>query len=114
MIGLYIAFAIPIYLRLRQGDRFEHGAWSLGRHYRWIGMLALAWIIVVCILFLMPVSPKGIPGNLNFTWEAVNYRAAAEDRAIHPTVLRSIAPTPADPPSGHTRPGMASIHSIGR
>lgn len=42
------------------------------------------------------------------------YRAAAEDLAIHPTVLRSIAPTPADPPSGHSRPGMASIHSIGR
>jgi amino acid transporter len=34
VIGLYIAFAIPIYLRLRQGDRFEHGAGSLDRHYR--------------------------------------------------------------------------------
>lgn len=73
VIGLYIAFAIPIHLRLRQGDRFERGAWSLGRWHRWIGVPALLWIIVVCILFLMPVSPKGIPGNADFTWELVNY-----------------------------------------
>ena len=25
VIGLYIAFAIPIYLRIRAGSRFEHG-----------------------------------------------------------------------------------------
>ncbi|MGH3888442.1 MAG: amino acid permease [Pseudonocardiaceae bacterium] len=73
VIGLYIAFAIPIYLRLRQGDRFEAGSWSLGKHYRWIGIIAVAWITLVCILFLMPVSPKGIPGNPDFTWEVVNY-----------------------------------------
>ncbi len=73
VIGLYIAFAIPIYLRLRQGDRFEHGAWSLGGHYRWIGVLAVAWIILVCILFLMPIAPTGIPGNADFNWSVVNY-----------------------------------------
>jgi len=73
VIGLYIAFAIPIYLRLRQGEAFEHGAWTLGKHYRWIGTLAVLWIIIVCILFLMPVSPKGIPGNAEFTWDVVNY-----------------------------------------
>jgi hypothetical protein len=49
----------------------------------------LAWIIVVCILFLMPVSPEGIPGNPNFTWEVVNYAplrfaAAAVDQAVLP------------------------------
>ena len=36
VIGLYIAFVLPVFLRLRLGDRFEHGAWSLGRHYKWI------------------------------------------------------------------------------
>ena len=36
VIGLYIAFILPVFLRLRLGDRFEHGAWSLGRHYKWI------------------------------------------------------------------------------
>ena len=62
VIGLYIAFALPIFLRIRVGERFECGAWNLGRHYRWIAPLAVAWIAVICVLFLLPVSPKGIPG----------------------------------------------------
>lgn len=73
VIGLYIAFALPIILRIRAGDRFERGAWSLGRHYRWIGSLAVAWIALVCVLFLLPVSPEGIPGAAEFDWNVVNY-----------------------------------------
>jgi len=73
VIGLYIAFALPIILRLRAGDRFEHGAWSLGKHYKWIGPLAVGWIAIVCLLFLLPVSPKGIPGSDEFDWAVVNY-----------------------------------------
>ena len=73
VIGLYIAFGLPIYLRLRQGDRFERGAWSLGGHYRWIDVVALAWIAFICILFLMPVTPAGIPWNDDFDWNVVNY-----------------------------------------
>ena len=44
VIGLYIAFALPIILRIRAGERFERGAWSLGKHYKWISPLAVAWI----------------------------------------------------------------------
>ena len=28
VIGLYIAYVIPIYLRWRQGDEFEAGPWT--------------------------------------------------------------------------------------
>jgi len=73
VIGLYIAFGLPILLRLRQGDRFEKGAWSLGPHYRWIDTLALIWIAFICILFLMPVTPTGIPFKEGFDWNVVNY-----------------------------------------
>ena len=73
VIGLYIAFALPIILRIKAGDKFEHGAWSLGKHYKWVSRIAVAWIGVVCMLFLMPISPNGIPGAEGFTWEAVNY-----------------------------------------
>jgi amino acid transporter len=73
VIGLYIAFALPIILRIRAGDRFERGAWSLGRHYKWIAPLSVAWIAVVCVLFLLPVSPNGIPGAAEFDWAVVNY-----------------------------------------
>ena len=73
MIGLYIAFALPIILRIRAGDRFEHGAWSLGKHYKWISPLAVAWIAFICVLVPAPVSPNGIPGAEEFDWEVVNY-----------------------------------------
>jgi amino acid transporter len=73
VIGLYIAFALPVILRIRAGKRFEHGAWSLGKHYKWISPIAVAWMAFVCVLFLLPVSPNGIPGAAEFDWEVVNY-----------------------------------------
>jgi amino acid transporter len=73
VIGLYIAFALPIILRIKAGDKFEPGAWSLGKHYKWVSRIAVIWIGLVCVLFLLPISPKGIPGAEDFTWEAVNY-----------------------------------------
>ena len=33
VIGLYLAFLIPIYLRLRMGDKFRPGPWTLGKKY---------------------------------------------------------------------------------
>ncbi len=41
VIGLYLAFLIPIYLRLRMGDRFEPGPWTLGRKYKVLGWIAV-------------------------------------------------------------------------
>lgn len=41
------------------------------------------------------------------------YRSAAEDLAIHPTVLRSIAPTPAEPSNKLSNSAGASVHHIG-
>jgi hypothetical protein len=73
VIGLYIAFALPIILRIKAGDRFEPGAWSLGKHYKWVSWIAVIWIGLVCVLFLMPISPNGIPGAEEFAWESVNY-----------------------------------------
>jgi len=73
VIGLYIAFALPIILRIRAGAGFEGGAWSLGHHYKWIAPLAVAWIALVTVLFLMPVSPNGVPGAAEFDWNVVNY-----------------------------------------
>jgi amino acid transporter len=73
VIGLYISFALPIVLRIRAGARFEAGAWSLGRHYRWISTLAVVWVGIICVLFLLPVSPDGVPGAAGFDWNVVNY-----------------------------------------
>jgi amino acid transporter len=73
VIGLYIAFGIPIYLRWRAGDRFEVGVWTLGKHYKWIDPVAILWIILISILFLAPSVPQGIPWNSSFDWNLVNY-----------------------------------------
>ena len=41
VIGLYIAYAIPIYLRWRMGDAFVAGPWTLGNRYRWMCPVAV-------------------------------------------------------------------------
>lgn len=76
-IGLYIAYAIPIYLRLRMGDAWEPGEWTLGRHYRWIGIVACLWVVFIALLFMAPLSPAGVPWNSSFTWLAFNYAPIA-------------------------------------
>lgn len=73
VIGLYIAYGVPVYLRWRAGDSFQPGAWSLGRHYKWINPIAVAWIILIVILFLMPTAPAAIPWRTGFAWSFVNY-----------------------------------------
>jgi len=73
VIGLYIAFMLPIFLRLRAGERFERSAWHLGNHYKWIDVLAILWIIFICVVFLLPFAHGGVPWNDDFDWNLVNY-----------------------------------------
>jgi hypothetical protein len=73
VIGLYIAFVLPIILRLRAGESFERGAWHLGKHYKWIDSLAILWIFFICLVFLLPAYQGGIPFKSNFDWLLFNY-----------------------------------------
>jgi hypothetical protein len=73
VIGLYIAFILPVILRFRMGDRFEPGAWTLGKHYKWIDPIAIVWVFIISILFLGPVAPTGIPWKDGFDWDVANY-----------------------------------------
>ena len=73
VIGLYIAFVLPIILRLRAGDKFERGAWHLGRHYKWIDWIAILWIFFICLVFLLPTYNGGVPFKSNFDWLLFNY-----------------------------------------
>jgi amino acid transporter len=72
-VGLYLAYIIPVYLRLRQGDRFETGPWSLGKHYRWINIGAIAFVVLVVYALDIPTTPQGVPWNNGFKWSALNY-----------------------------------------
>src|SRR5215831_17289102 len=73
VIGLYIAFVLPVFLRLRLGDRFQRGAWSLGRHYKWIDVIALGWVAVIAVLFSLPLYHDGLPWVDSFSWSLTNY-----------------------------------------
>jgi len=71
VIGLYIAYVVPTFLRLRQGANFKRGPWHLGRWSAPIGIIAVIWVIFITILFMLPtVSPIGW-GNFNYTVVAV-------------------------------------------
>jgi len=76
-IGLYIAYVIPIYLRLREGDAWEPGEWNLGRWYRPVGVIAVVWVAFISVLFILPTVPDGIPFKHGFTWLDVNYAIIA-------------------------------------
>ena len=54
VIGLYIAYIIPVFLRLRQGDSFQRGPWHLGRWTYIIGWTAVTWVVFISIYFLLP------------------------------------------------------------
>jgi amino acid transporter len=77
VIGLYLAFLIPIALRLRMGDRFQPGPWTLGSKYKVLGWISVIEISVISLYFIMPLSPAGVPGNSDFSWTAVNYAPIA-------------------------------------
>lgn len=73
VIGLYLAFLIPIYLRWKMGDKFVGGQWTLGSKYKWMNLVAVAEIAIISVYFILPFTPTGVPGNKDFTWTSVNY-----------------------------------------
>ncbi|WP_309236773.1 amino acid permease [Micromonospora sp. S-DT3-3-22] len=77
VIGLYLSFVIPIALRLRLGDRFEPGPWTLGRKYKLLGWIAVVEIVIISVYFVLPIVPAGVPGDPEFSWSAVNYAPLA-------------------------------------
>ena len=73
VIGLYIAYTIPIFLRWRKGNDFVPGPWTLGNKYKWVNPIAFTWVALCVIIFCLPFSPAGVYFKTGFTWSAVNY-----------------------------------------
>ncbi len=72
-IGLYIAYILPVFLRWRLGDSFQPGVWNLGKHYRWINLIAIVWVVLCVIIFCLPGSPGAVPWHKGFSWSDFNY-----------------------------------------
>ncbi|WP_265568926.1 amino acid permease [Streptomyces hygroscopicus] len=71
VIGLYIAYVLPVFLRLLQGDRFERGPWHLGRWSKPVGVVAVAWTLIITVLFMLPTTSPVTAKTFNYTPVAV-------------------------------------------
>src|SRR5260370_34691281 len=65
-IGLYIAYAIPIFLRQFSTD-FKRGPWHLGAWSRPIGWIAVIWVVFISVLFMLPAATPITASNFNYT-----------------------------------------------
>ncbi len=76
VIGLYIAYVLPTFLRLRRGESFQRGPWHLGRWSYLIGWTAVVWVGLITILFMLPqFGPLTSGGTLNLN--TFNYAVIA-------------------------------------
>jgi predicted neutral ceramidase superfamily lipid hydrolase len=74
VIGLYIAYGIPVLLRLLAGERFQRGPWHLGQWSYIVGWIAVIWIAFITILFVLP---QAAPGNTLATFNFAPVAVAA-------------------------------------
>jgi amino acid transporter len=76
-VGLYIAYVIPVYLRLRAGDNFKPGPWTLGSRYKIVNSIAIFFVVLVVFALDLPYTPAGLPWNDDFDTSLVNYTPLA-------------------------------------
>ncbi|MFJ4670593.1 amino acid permease [Kitasatospora purpeofusca] len=110
VIGLYISYVIPVYLRLRQGEDFDPGPWNLGRWSRPIGILAVGWTAVITVLFMLPTASPITAESFNYTPVAVAVVVGFAGvwwlvSARHWFTGPQVHPLPAGTDAGDTPPG---------
>ena len=75
VIGLYVAYLIPVFLRRINPSAFVPGPWKLGKWGPFIGWVAIIWVAFICILFSLPQYTASAAGSsllaFNFTPIAV-------------------------------------------
>ncbi|XXG42852.1 hypothetical protein AAC387_Pa01g3026 [Persea americana] len=71
-IGLYIAYALPIILRVTLARKsFSPGPFNLGRFGVLVGWIAVLWVATITVLFSLPVEYPVTKDTLNYTPVAV-------------------------------------------
>ncbi|XP_039019572.1 amino-acid permease BAT1-like [Hibiscus syriacus] len=71
-IGLYIAYALPIFLRVSLARKsFVPGPFNLGRYGVVVGWIAVLWVVTISVLFSLPVAYPVTSETLNYTPVAV-------------------------------------------
>jgi amino acid transporter len=67
VIGLYVAYVAPVFLRVRAGKKFKPGPWTLGRWGPVIGSIATIWVVFIFILFMLPQALPITVSTFNYT-----------------------------------------------
>nr|GMD26657.1 amino-acid permease BAT1 homolog isoform X2 [Ipomoea batatas] len=71
-IGLYIAYALPSFLRVTLARKsFVPGPFNLGRYGVVVGWISVLWVATISVLFSLPVAYPITHKNLNYTPVAV-------------------------------------------
>jgi len=70
VIGLYIAYVTPVFLR-RVNPDFERGPWHLGRWSAAIGWIAVVWVVFIVVLFMLPQYAPGSFGDATFNYAPI-------------------------------------------
>jgi hypothetical protein len=66
VIGLYVSYATPIFLRITSGRRrLARGPFSLGRWYLPIGAIAVSWVTFIVVVLLFPASSSVEPATMS-------------------------------------------------
>jgi amino acid transporter len=73
VIGLYIAYLTPVFLRRINGQAFVPGPFVLNKTWgAVIGWIAIVWVVFICIMFMLPsYSPYNTVKTFNYTPIAV-------------------------------------------
>ncbi|PIA33441.1 hypothetical protein AQUCO_04100100v1 [Aquilegia coerulea] len=71
-IGLYIAYALPIFFRVTLARKsFVPGPFNLGRYGVLVGWVSVLWVATITVLFSLPVAYPIKTDTLNYTPVAV-------------------------------------------
>ena len=132
VIGLYIAYVLPTFLRLRQGESFQRGPWHLGKWSYLVGWIAVTWVVIITILFMLPTVNPITKANFNYTIVAVrgghrlrrHLLAGLGAELVHRAEgpghgrgtgchrARAVGLTMTDQHAGAARPGMLSLEEL--
>ena len=100
-VGLYLAYIIPVYLRLRRGDAFETGPWNLGRRYRVVNVLAIIFVIVVVFSLNLPYDPRACHGTMTSTLRTSTTRRSRSSAADLRRLVAGLGQGPLPGPGPH-------------
>jgi amino acid permease (GABA permease) len=71
VIGLYVAYLIPVFLRRINPGAFVEGPWKLGKWGPIVGWIAIIWVVIICVLFCLPTYSPINTSSFNYTPFAV-------------------------------------------